>query len=128
MRLLNRRWATMAGYNHRGMVFLEVKDLLSEEELIEVAQQERQEREGNIPKRDFLTELYQEFENISAERMTDETETIGILTAIKEGEDREEILRLIANQIQKSVTTISEQREAILHDRKTAAELKRISR
>lgn len=118
----------MAGYNNRGMVFREVKDLLSDEEIEAIEEQERQEREGNIPKQYYLTELYREFERINSERMADETEMIGILTAMREKETREEIQTMISTQIRESIETISRQRKEILHDRQTLTELKRLSR
>ena len=116
----------MAGYD-RQAVLKEIEPYLSEEELENIEEQARLEREGSIPKHDYLAELYGAFEGISRDCMTEQTEAIGLLTAMREKEDREEILETISRQIRQGVRAIEESRKEILHDRKTLAELKRIS-
>jgi len=116
----------MVGYN-RGMVFREVEPYLSDEELSEVKEQERQEAEGNIPKQDHLTQLYEAFEGISMDCMAQHVEAIGLFTAIREKEDREDILVMINSQIREGIWATEKSRKEILHDRETLAELKRIS-
>jgi len=114
------------GYD-RAVAMREVESLLSEEERAEIAEQERREIEGNIPRHDHLGELYGEFERISAERIADETAMIGILTAMREEEGPGEAFDRLTRQIRGSMEIIREQRKEILHDRETAAELKRVS-
>jgi len=106
----------------------EVEPLLSEEERAEIAEQERQEREGNIPRHDYLGELYGEFEKISTERIADETAMIGILTAMREAEGPGEAFDRLTRQIREGMEIFKEQREEILHDRETARELKNLQR
>jgi hypothetical protein len=108
----------MAGYNHRGMVFREVEHYLSEEELIEVAQQERQETEGNIPKHDYLKELYGEFEQNSMEYMQTLTELVSIQVALMESADRD-IQDTVRSLIDQDTRKIESLRKEILHDRQT---------
>jgi len=116
----------MDGYS-RGMVFREVEPYLSDEDLAEVKEQERRDAFGNIPEHDYLTELYQAFEGISRDCMAEHVEAIGLLTAMRENEDREEVLDMINRQIRQGVRAIEKSRKEILHDRETLAELKRIS-
>lgn len=111
----------MVGYD-RQAAFKEVEPLLSEEELTEV------EEEGNIPKHDYLTELYGEFEEISKECIAEHVETIGLLTAMKEKENCESTLVFINGLIRQSIELVEISRKEILNDRKTLAGLKRVSR
>ncbi|MBN1226341.1 MAG: hypothetical protein JXA79_05070 [Deltaproteobacteria bacterium] len=116
----------MAGYN-RGMVFKEVSDLLSEEELAEIAETERQEREGKIPKGDYLTELYLEFEHNNMDYLRTLTESVGIAVTMMEDQDvdRRDMLRSLIEQDTQKIEIL---RKEILNDRETLAELKRLSR
>ena len=103
----------MAGYNHRGMVFREVEPYLSEEELIEVAQQERQETEENIPKHDYLKELYGEFEQNSMEYMQTLTELVSIQVALMESADRDiqDTVRSLIDQDTRKIESLRKETE-----------------
>jgi hypothetical protein len=116
----------MVGYN-RQAVFKEIEPLLSEEERAEIAERERQEREGNIPRHDCLTELYQEYERENREHMQILTELIGIDVALMEGASPE-MQGIIRGLIAEDMSTIETLRKDILNDRKTVAELKRLQR
>jgi len=115
----------MVGYD-RQTAFKEVEPYLSEKERAEFAEQERQEQEGNIPKHDYLRELYREFEHNSMEYMQTLTELVGIEVALMEGADRD-IQDPVRSLIDQDTRKIESLRKEILHDRKTVAELKRIS-
>jgi len=116
----------MIGSN-RQTAFKEVEPLLSEKERAEIAEQERQEREGNIPKSDYVGELYGEYERINTEYMQILTESIGIEVALMEGASPE-MQELIRGLIAEEINKIESLRKEILNDRETARELKRLQR
>lgn len=115
----------MVGYDHQ-TAFKEIESYLSERERVEIMEFDRQEAEGNIPKRDYLTELYQEFERDNTGHMRILTELVGVEVALMEGADptmRDTISALI-NQDTSMIETL---RKEILHGRETVTELKRLS-
>ncbi len=113
--------------NNRQEAFKEVAPFLSEKERAEVAEKERQEREGNIPKSDYVGELYREYERESREHMQVLTELIGIEVALAEGAEPD-MQELIRGLIAEDMNTIETLRKEILNDRETARELKKLSR
>lgn len=115
----------MVGYN-RQAVFKEIEPLLSEEERAEIVERERQEREENIPRHDYLTELYQEYERENREHMQILTESIGIEVALMEGASPE-MQDIIRRLIKEDTRMIEALRKEILHDRETLTELKKLS-
>jgi hypothetical protein len=100
----------MAGYNHRGMVFREVEPFLSDEDLAEVKERERQEVAGNIPKHDHLRELYQEFEWDNMEHMRILTGLIGMKVALMESASPEmqDIARSLIEHDQHTIELLRE--------------------
>lgn len=116
----------MVGYD-RQAVFEEVLPFLTEQELAGVREQEKQEKTGNIPKSDYVTELYQEYEQINTEYMQILTESIGIEVALAEGAEPD-MQELIRGLIAEDKNKIESLRKEILNDRATVTELKRLQR
>lgn len=113
--------------SERAATFQEVLPYLSDEERAAVAEQERREREGNIPRHDCLTELYQEYERDNREYMQILTESIGIEVALMEGASPE-MQGIIRGLITADTNKVEALRKEILHDRETLTELKRLRR